>query len=142
MKSIKLIILALVTIICGLSAQAISIDEFYKQYSKMPNRTEVKVPKLLLKMKNRHLSAVKVLSFDINDTSFHDNILADINSINVDDETMVIKDNENDEVNNVIIQPADKNNVIILVASISNRECDVVYVKCNKKLIDEVLNEL
>lgn len=141
MKSIKFIIPALVAIICGLSAQAISIDEFYTQYSKLPNRTEVKIPKLLLKLKNRHLSAVKVLTFDINDLSFRDNILADINKINIDEETMVIKSNENEEVDNVIIKPADKNNVIILVTSISNHECDIVYVKCNKKLIDEVLNE-
>lgn len=141
MKSIKLIILTLVAIVCCSSAQAITIDEFYKQYAKMPNRTEVKVPKLLLKLKNRHLSAVKVLTFDINDVSFRNNILADINNITVNEETMVIKSNENEETDNVIIQPAGKNDVIILVTSISNHECDIVYVKCNKKLIDEVLDE-
>lgn len=133
--------ITLVAIACGFSAQAISIDDFYQNYIKPQNYTEVKIPKLLLKMGNRHLSTLKIVSIENPDSIAYNSISNGLAEISVNKETTAIKDNGDDEINHIYIQPDGKKNVQILISSISPKECEFVYLKCNKKYIKQVLND-
>ncbi len=137
----RLFVVALVAFACGFSAQAISIDDFYKYCSKIPNHTEVKIPKLMLKFANRHVSDLKILSVEELDDKTYGKTISELGKITVNEKTVVIKNNDDDEVSHVYIKPDGKKKVLILIASISPDECDVVYIKCDKKLLQEVLSD-
>lgn len=136
----RIFTITLVAIACGFSAKAITIDDFYLHCSKMRNYTEIKVPKLLLKMGNRHLSTLKIASIENPDSFAFNSISNEIAKISANKETTAIKDNDDDEINHIYIQP-DGKNVQILIASISLKECEFIYLKCNKKYIKQVLND-
>lgn len=136
----RIFTITLVAIACGFSAKAITIDDFFQHCSKAPNCTEVKIPKLLLKMGNRHLSTLKIVSIENPDSFAFNSISNEIAKISANKETTAIKDNDDDEINHIYIQP-DGKNVHILIASISSKECEFVYLKCNKKYIKQVLND-
>lgn len=139
----RIFTITLVAIACGFSAKAISIDDFYQYCSKIQNCTEIKIPKLLLKMGNRHLSTLKIVSIENPDSIDFNSISNGIAKISANKETTAIKDNDDDddEINHIYIQPDGKKDVQILIASISSKECEFVYLKCNKKYIKKVLND-
>lgn len=124
------------------ASQAITIEDFYKYCSKLPNKTEVKIPKLLLKLKNRNLSQLSVITIEDLSKQNRAQVLSKLNTIEVSKDASVIRDNDGDDTSIVHIQP-DKNgkDITMLVSAFDDEELNIVYIRCNKKVMDEFIEE-
>lgn len=125
------------------ASQAITIDDFYKYCSKLSNKTEVKIPSLLLKLKNRNLSQLKVIAIEQLSAQQRNYVTSQLDSITVSKEGSVIRNNESDdEISYIYIQPQDNDrDITMLITNIDDDELAVVYIRCNKKIMNELIEE-
>lgn len=139
----KFILVTALALTSCFASQAITIDDFYKYCSKLPNKTEVKIPSLLLKLKNRHLSQLKVIDIEQLSAQQRNYVTSQLDSITVSKEGSIIRNNESDdEISYIYIQPQDNDkDITILITNIDDDELAVVYIRCNKAILNELIEE-
>ncbi len=138
----KFILTTIATIAISFSSQAITIKEFYTRCTEIPGCTNIKIPKLLLKLENRHLSELKVVHAEKTDSVTQSSVINMLNEIEINDSTMVVNDNENGHISRVLIVPEGKKMMTLLVVDINAKtDLSVVYIRFNKKILNEILDK-
>ncbi len=136
----KFLITAIVAVSSIAPAQALTTKDFYSQCAEIPECTEISIPKLLLNLKNRHLSSLKIVDAEKIDSKTRQKVLDQLDQIKTNKETAVIKDTENGEINRIFIEP-DGKDMNILIADVEQNELSVIYIRCSQKLVDKIIKE-
>ncbi len=140
MTLIKKITLAVIAGISTIAtAQALTTKEFYNQCAQMSGCTKINIPESILHLENPKIHELRVVNSVDLDRTARQNVLSQLEEIEVNPDTMVVKDSEDGETNRVFIEPnGDKVN--LLVTRITKGGLQAVFICCDKEILHEVID--
>lgn len=137
----KKIILAIAIMLGALSAEAITIEEFFKQAKLIEGADYTKISKVMLAIVKRGVKSVELIELENLSDSVSQNLFALCDEISLDNDVSLIKQDEGNEKFRVWMQTEDENFKMLLFnveTEDGKSDCDIAFMVADKKLMEDI----
>lgn len=136
----KKILIAIVIMLGALSAEAITIDEFFQQAKTIESAEYTKISKMMLAIVKKGIKSVELLEIENLSESEVQNLFKLCDEISLNDEISLIKQDDEAEKTRIWMQ-VEGSDFRLLILSIdttnSMSDCDIVMLLADKKLLED-----
>ena len=136
----KKILIAIVIMLGALSAEAITIDEFFQQAKTIESAEYTKISKMMLAIVKKGIKSVELLEIGNLSESEVQNLFKLCDEISLNDEISLIKQDDEAEKTRIWMQ-VEGSDFKLLILSIdtanSMSDCDIAMMLADKKLLED-----
>lgn len=137
----KKILIAIVIMLGALSAEAITIDEFFQQAKTIESAEYTKISKMMLAIVKKGIKSVELLEIENLSESEVQNFFKLCDEISLNDEISLIKQDEEAEKTRIWMQVEEGSDFKLLILSIDTAngksDCDIAMMLADKKLLED-----
>ena len=136
----KKILIAIVIMLGALSAEAITIDEFFQQAKTIESAEYTKISKMMLAIVKKGIKSVELLEIENLSESEVQNLFKLCDEISLNDEISLIKQDDEAEKTRIWMQ-VEGSDFKLLILSIDTAngksDCDIAMMLEDKKLLED-----
>ena len=136
----KKILIAIVIMLGALSAEAITIDEFFQQAKTIESAEYTEISKMMLAIVKKGIKSVELLEIGNLSESEVQNLFKLCDEISLNDEISLIKQDDEAEKTRIWMQ-VEGSDFKLLILSIDtangNSDCDIAMMLADKKLLED-----
>lgn len=136
----KKILIAIVIMLGALSAEAITIDEFFQQAKTIESAEYTKISKMMLAIVKKGIKSVELLEIENLSESEVQNLFRLCDEISLNDEISLIKQDDEAEKTRIWMQVegSDFKLLILSIDTANGRsDCDIAMMLADKKLLED-----